>query len=141
MENPMKWGTTIRVAALAAWICTGSASAHRSYLSYQTIPLWIEGSVIRFEHVNPHTRITLQDVAPDGQVRLWVVEGPPQNDLDRGGASLHVPNGGDRLRMCAFAYKSAAELSRIWPGVDFSTRRSELNDGSSPRYVAGNVMV
>ena len=140
----MKNAMTIRTAAVAAFICmsAGSASAHHSFLSYQTAPLWIEGSVVRFEHVNPHTRITLEDRGPDGQVHRWAVEGPPQAALDRRGAGLQVPNVGDRLKFCAFAYKSAADLSRIWPGVDYSTQRwRELIDGSSPRYVAGLVMV
>lgn len=138
----MQRGITIRTAAIVALACTGSASAHHSGFSYQTVPVWIEGSVVRFEHINPHTRITLEDKSADGQVRLWVVEGPPQAALDRRGAELHVPKVGDRLRFCGFPYKSAAELSRLWPGVDFSTQRwTELIDGSSPRYVAGHVMV
>ena len=129
-------------AALAALVCTGSAAAHHSYLSYQTTPLWIEGSVVRFEHVNPHTRITLEERSADGQVRLWAIEGPPPAELDRRGIGVHVPNVGERLKVCAFAYKSVAELSRIWPEVDFSTPRwSEIIDGSSPRFVAGLVMV
>ncbi len=129
-------------AALATLVCTGSAAAHHSYLSYQTAPLWIEGSVVNVEHENPHTRITLEARSPDGQVRVWAVEGPGQTELDRRGAELHVPQVGDRLKVCGFAYKSAEELSRIWPGVDFSTPRwSQMIEGSSPRFVAGHVMV
>ena len=137
MMRTATWATAVTALAWAS-----SVRAHHSFLSYQTTPLWIEGSVVGFEHVNPHTRITLEERSADGQVRLWAVEGPGQAELDRRGTGFHVPQVGDRLKFCAFAYKSAAELSRIWPGVDFSTERwSRVIDGSSPRFVAGNVMV
>jgi hypothetical protein len=111
-------------------------------LSYQTTPVWIEGSVVRFQHVNPHTLITLENRSADGKVQRWTVEGPPQAALDRRDAEVRAPIVGDRLRFCAFPYKPAAELSRIWPGIDFSTpRRSETIDGTSPRVLAGHVMV
>jgi len=111
-------------------------------LAYQTTPLWIEGLVVGFEHENPHTKIMLEERGADGQMRLWAVEGPGQTALDRKGAELNVPKAGDRLKVCGFAYKSAEDLSRIWPEVDFSTQRwSQLIEGSSPRFVTGHVLV
>lgn len=134
--------TATLTAALATLVCTGSAAAHHSYLSYQTAPLWIEGLVVGFEHENPHTKIMLEERSADGQMRRWAVEGPGQTALDRRGAELNVPKVGDRLKVCGFAYKSAEDLSRIWPGIDFSTLRwSQVIEGSSPRFVTGHVLV
>jgi hypothetical protein len=142
MEIPMKREIAIRVAALAALACAGSAGAHHSFFAYQTTPIWITGSVVRFEHVNPHTIITLEGKSAGGQLRRWAVEGPAQAALDRRGSAVDVPKVDDTLKVCAFPYKPAEELSRIWPDVDFSTRRSARPpDGSSPQFVSGRVMV
>jgi hypothetical protein len=132
---------------------------------YATTPLWIKGKVIRFDHVNPHTIITLEDRSDeDGQVRRWAVEGPSQAQLDRrsvdadvrGSAvaqgstgesrtdrtGLYVPKVGEEIEFCAFPYKSPAELSRLFPDADFSRRRSPpAADGSTLQFVAGHVMV
>jgi hypothetical protein len=138
MNKTAAWPTALALAL----VCAGSAAAHHSYLAYQTTPLWIEGLVVGFEHENPHTRIMLEERSADGQMRLWAVEGPGQTALDRRGADLSVPKVGDRLKVCAFAYKSADDLSRIWPEIDFSTQRySQLIEGTSPRFVSGHVLV
>ena len=132
----------ICTGALAALACAGSVGAHHSYLVYQTTPIWIQGSVVRFEHVNPHTIITLEDTGEHGKIRLWAVEGPSQAEVDRRGIGPDVPKVGDTVKFCAFPYKSEAELSRIWPGVDFSKRRATQGaDGTSRQFVAGHVMV
>lgn len=141
----MKSGMAVWAAMLGTLAYTSSAGAHHSGYMYATTPIWVKGSVVRFEHVNPHTIITLEDKAADGQVRRWAVEGPAQSGLDRRGSDIDVPKVGDTLRFCAFPYKSAAEISRdprIRPSVDPSARRSSpAADGSSPQFVAGHVMV
>ena len=109
---------------------------------YDTIPIWVEGTVIGFERVNPHTITTLEERGADGQVRRWAVEGPGPSQLDRMDIGMGVPKVGDIIRFCAFPYRAAEELSRMFPGADFSVRRSSPDSGrSSPRFVAGHVMV
>jgi hypothetical protein len=57
------------------------------------------------------------------------------------GIGSDVPKVGDVIEFCAFAYKPAAELSRMFPGADFSNRRRPLDsDGSPLQFVAGHVM-
>jgi hypothetical protein len=126
---------------LAALACAGSLQAHHSGFMYQTTPLWISGEVIRFEHKNPHTIMTLEERSEDGQARLWAVEGPPQTALDRtGGIFADAPKVGDTIKVCAFPYRPAEEIARdprIWGGPDVSARRSSpATDGSSPQFVA-----
>lgn len=120
--------------ALVAIACAGSARAHHSYFMYDpTTPLWIKGTVVRFDDVDPHSLTTLEDANADGQVRRWVVEGPARSgQLARKDPSLHVPQVGEVLEFCAFPYKSPAEL----PG-DFAVRH--LPPGS--QQVWGHVMV
>ncbi len=109
---------------------------------YETTPVWITGTVVRFEPVNPHTIITLEERTATGQIRRWGVEGPGRDQLDRSGSRMDAPSPGDVIGFCAFPYKPAAELSRMFPGVDFSARRASRElDGPSPQFVAGHVMV
>jgi hypothetical protein len=109
---------------------------------YESIPIWVKGTVVSFERVGPHSLITLEDRSERRQVRRWAVEGPSQAQLDRLGVATNILKVGDELQFCAFPYKSVAELSRIFPGVDFSNRRAlQPADGSSPQFVAGHVMV
>ena len=114
--------------------------AHHSGYMYETTPTWVTGTVVRFERINPHSVVTLEDRGEGGLARRWVVEGPPRDALDRRGVDDYLPQVGDTLQFCAFPYKSAEELSRQWPGVDFSWRSKAATDGSPPR-VAGHVLV
>lgn len=130
---------------LVAIACAGSVLAHHSGYVYQTTPIWISGSVTRFELKNPHTITTVEARTEDGQARLWAVEGPPQTALDRGGESgAYVPKVGDAIAICAFPYRPAEEIardSRIVGSFDVSALSSRTADGASPRLVAGHVLV
>jgi hypothetical protein len=138
----MKKTNATCAAALAALACAGSLQAHHSGSMYDTTPIWVTGTVVGFEPVNPHTVTTLEERSEAGQVRRWAVEGPGQFQLGRLGLRMDVPKVGDIIEFCAFPYRPAAELSRMFPGVDFSARRSSAAaDGSAPQFVAGHVMV
>lgn len=136
------------VAAALALVCAGSVRAHHSGYMYQTTPIWIAGTVTRFELKNPHTITTIEGRSDDGQVRVWAVEGPSQTQLDRrSGDGWHVPKVGDTLKVCAFPYKPAEEIARdtrLTPSLDDSVRRrleATTTDGASPRFIEGHVLV
>lgn len=133
---------TIAAAALAALVCAGPLQAHHTGAVYQATPIWVKGTVVRFEGVNPHTITTLEERGDEGQVRRWAVEGPGQFQLGRLGLVEDTPKVGDVIEFCAFPYKSVEELSRMYPGVDFASRRRTMDaDGTPLQSVAGNVMV
>jgi hypothetical protein len=129
MGMKIKIRAAIGAAGLAALACADSVRAHHSYLTYQTTPFWINGTVTRFELKNPHTVTTLEVESEDGQVREWTVEGPSQTALDRrSGSGEYVPKVGDSLEVCAFPYA---------PPLDESVARRRLE----LRIVAGHVLV
>ena len=135
--------TAIALTGLAALACAGSVLAHHSGYMYQTAPIWISGTVIRFEPKTPHTIMTLEDRSEDGQVRLWAVEGPPQSASRRAGRA-EDPKVGDPIRVCAFPYRPAEEIARdgrIWGGNVPAQRSLSSPAGSSSRFVAGHVIV
>jgi uncharacterized protein DUF6152 len=131
------------LVGLAALACVGSLRAHHSGYMYQTTPIWIRGTVTRFEPKRPHTILTLEDKS-DGQIRTWAVEGPPQTAVDRRtGSGEDVPKVGDTIEVCAFPYRPAEEIARDGriSGGDGAARRSPpTTDGSSRRFVAGYVL-
>jgi len=131
----------IATAALVALACAGPARAHHSGSMYATTPVWVTGTVVRFEGINPHTILTLEEQTADGQVRRWGIEGHGQAQLERMGLIESVPTVGDVVTFCAFPYKSVDELSRMFPRVDFSTRRLSSDSEGSTQFVGGNVMV
>ena len=139
---------TAALAGLATLACAGSVRAHHSGYVYQTTPIWITGTVTRFELKNPHTITTVEGKGEDGQVRVWAVEGPPQTALDRrSGSDEYVPKVGDTLEVCAFPYKPVEEIardSRLKPPLDVAGQRrleSSTTEGASPRLIAGHLLV
>lgn len=152
METPMRTNAAITaagLAGLAALACAGSVQAHHSHFLYQTTPIWISGTVTRFELKNPHAITTLEGRSENGQVLVWTVEGPSQTGLDRrSGSDEYLPKVGDTLEVCAYPYRPAEEIARDsrlpqWK-LDASVQRwleSSTTEGSSPRLILGHMLV
>ena len=138
----MKTTAAIALAGLAALTCAGSVLAHHSGYMYQTTPIWISGTVTRFEPRSPHTIITLEDKSNGGQIRMWAVEGPPQTAVERSSRSgENVPKVGDAIEVCAFPYRPAEEIARdgrIWGGDVPARRGPPIADAR--QFVAGYVL-
>jgi len=98
--------TATLATALAALACVGSARAHHSVSMFDLgKPIWIKGTVVSFEPVNPHVLFTLEERQRDGQVRLWRVEGPGLNSFTRRGVGKDFLQPGDALEVCGFGFK------------------------------------
>lgn len=123
--------TMASAAALAALACAGSLQAHHSGYMFQTTPIWVKGTVVRFEGVNPHTITTVEDKSDGGRVQRWAIEGPGQFQLERMGVEADVPKIGDVIEVCGFPYKE-----------EFSSRaRAVDSDGSPLQRIVGHVLV
>jgi uncharacterized protein DUF6152 len=140
--------TAIGLAGLAAIACAGSVQAHHSHLDYQTTPIWISGTVTRFELKNPHAITTLEGRSENGQALVWTVEGPSQTELDRRkGSDEYLPKVGDTLEVCAYPYRPVEEIAsdpRLVPYLDDSILRrleATTTDGASPRLILGHLLV
>lgn len=101
----------MRIAALvmAAAGALGGASALHAHHSISMIeistPVWIAGTVVRYEPKQPHALITLDEALPDGHVRRWTVEGPTLSRLARYGVPGDLLESGDAIEICGFAPK------------------------------------
>jgi hypothetical protein len=119
------------IVAIAMLGGVGAVQAHHTGSMYEQSPIWIKGTVVRFDRINPHSVITLEDRDDNGQARRWAVEGPAQFQLDRMGVPENFPKVGEVLAFCAFPYKSE-HLARF---------RSQDPDGVPRELIEGHVMV
>jgi hypothetical protein len=123
MEIPMtgkmaSWGA-VPILMLS---CIGIVQAHHSAGMFDFLtPIWVKGTVVSYERVNPHSVMTLEETSADGLTIEWTVEGPSVFQLDRGiKLDLHA---GDVVEVCGFALKQ-----------EFSSRRPES-------FIHGHLLV
>ena len=140
--------TAAGLAGLFALACAGSVQAHHSHLDYQTTPIWISGTVTRFELKNPHAITTLEGMSENGQALVWTVEGPSQTELARRkGNAEYLPKVGDTLAVCAYPYRPVEEIAsdpRLVPYLDDSILRrleATTTESASPRLRSARTRV
>jgi hypothetical protein len=117
-------------AALTALACMASARAHHSISMFDIgRPVWVKGTVVSFELINPHVMLGLEQQGDNGQVERWRVEGPGLNSFTRGGLGRDFLHVGDVIEVCGFAVKDEVRA------------RNPAAAGSAPRSVHGHVVV
>jgi len=80
----MKRKTAPWAAAFAALGCAGTLAAHHSVSTIDvSTPVWVKGTVVRYEPISPHTMFELEARTADGQVQRWTIEGPFPGRLAR----------------------------------------------------------
>ena len=122
---------------MAAWIVVSAAlswpgplTAHHSLVQFDTTaPLWVKGTVVRFDLVNPHVRFFLDQRGEDGQMRRWVVDGPPSNNLARMGIGPNFLKAGDVIEVCGFVLKE-----------EFASQRKLPPANSNPNALSGRAL-
>jgi Family of unknown function (DUF6152) len=107
----MKEKTVLWVAAIVTFACPSAVRGHHSMAMFDIAnPMWIKGTVVRYEAVNPHARIALDQKAPDGSVHRWVVEGPNLNRLGRMNVGIDFLKAGDTIEICGFPFKGQTPI-------------------------------
>jgi hypothetical protein len=124
--------TAVTATALAALACASSVAAHHSISMFDIgKPVWVKGTVVRFEPVNPHIVFALDETTVDGQARRWTIEGSGLNSFNRRGLSRDFLAAGDLIEVCGFAVKD--EVAR---------QRSDANPGNLSRPdIHGHVLI
>jgi hypothetical protein len=115
-EVPMKKAIAMWTAAIAVFAWTGPLAAHHSLARFDTTtPVWVKGTVVRLERVNPHSIIVLDQPMEDGQIQRWAVDGPGPTMLARMGVDTDFLKAGDVIEVCGFLTKEGASSQRALP--------------------------
>lgn len=75
----------------------GPAFAHHSTAIYEFSTTTIEGTVLEFRYINPHSILVLRQSGATGRARIWRLEGYPPGALVREGFSRNSLRPGDRI--------------------------------------------
>lgn len=84
------------IASLGVLAAAPAARAHHAFAAEFDVnqPLTLEGSLIKWEMVNPHSWFHVNVKDKDGKVTLWMIEGGSPNQLIRMGVTKNtVPIG------------------------------------------------
>lgn len=89
----------VRVASVAALcVFSAAASSHHSHGNYLTTEYTeLQGTVVEFQWMNPHTWIYLSVPGDDGETALWVLEGASPAELLRDGWARDDVEVGDTI--------------------------------------------
>jgi len=102
-------------AAIAALAWPGALAAHHSLARFDTTtPMWVKGSVIRFDRISPHARIHLEQ-KDGGQTQRWSIDGPSPNSFGRMGIGEDFLKMGDVVEVCGFPTKAEFEAQPAAP--------------------------
>jgi hypothetical protein len=114
----------IRGTAIALIAATGMATAHHSQAMFVETPVWVTGTIVRYQPIDPHVMIELREPQASGPGRKWIIEGPRRGRLEwilqnngniRDDQILKV---GDRISVCGFPLKKDWDPDRMyndWP--------------------------
>jgi len=91
------------------------ASAHHSFAAEfdDKKPVKLEGSVVRFEFMNPHSWIYMDVKNPEGTTARWAVETGSTNALFRRGWRKDSLRAGDRITVDAFRAKDGSNTGNV----------------------------
>src|SRR6266850_2576234 len=80
------------IVALGAWLMAAPLLAHHAFSSEFDIgkPLKMQGTLTKWEMINPHSWFHIDVKGPDGQVVPWMIEGGTPNSLIRLGITKHT---------------------------------------------------
>ena len=112
------------LAVLAALVSAGSLLAHHSLTNYDiTKAVRVKGTIVRFEQINPHSIIFLDQKDADGQNHRWAIEGPSVLQLKRTGFAKDTLKPGDVVEVCGYVPKEAL----VWQVASADTSTTSLS--------------
>ena len=105
--------TNRAVAAFGAAVLLAAVplSGHHAFSAEFDIeqPLTIEGELVKWEMINPHSWFHLDVEAADGTVSTWLVEGGSPNELIRQGVNRNTVQVGTFLVVEGYRAKDGTE--------------------------------
>jgi Family of unknown function (DUF6152) len=86
--------TTLMLITCAAGMLLGAAtvSGHHAFAAEFDVnkPMKLQGTLVKWEMINPHSWFHINVKGPDGAVVTWMIEGGSPNQLIRLGVTKHT---------------------------------------------------
>jgi len=97
----------VAAAAFASSLLPGAALAHHAFSSEFDVnkPITLQGTVVKWEMVNPHSWFHVDVKGPDGTVVTWMIEGGTPNTLIRMGVTKNSVKPGTPITVEAYLAK------------------------------------
>jgi hypothetical protein len=126
---------TVAVLVASAGILLSAAPswAHHAFAAEfdEKRPIKLQGRVIKWELVNPHSWIHLDVKNPDGTVTQWMVEGGSPNSLFRNGFDKSSLPEGTEIVVEGYQAKDGANRA-VGANLKFADGRRLFMGGSAP---------
>lgn len=127
--------------ACAGALFSVSTPAHHSLAQFDTTaPLWLKGTVVRFERINPHSVIFLDEKKEDSRVLRWAVDGPSAAQLERMSLDPGLLKPGEVIEVCGFAMRDGAAAQRTLPKAD-AANPAPAAPSLSGQVLQGTVLI
>jgi hypothetical protein len=96
----------MKYATAALLLISVGAIAHHSPTMFDnTTAVTVKGTIVRFERVNPHSYLYVDQKTADGRVERWAVEGPGVNLQERRGINADLLTVGATIEACGYVLK------------------------------------
>ncbi len=104
---------TFLLAMFAALVTGGHALAHHAFSAEFDfeLPVTLQGTVAKWEMINPHGWITIDVTGQDGQTIQWMVETSNPNGLMRLGWTKDTLQAGDEVTIDAYRAKDGSNTA------------------------------
>ena len=90
-----------------------SLAGHHSLIQFDTTTgVTLKGTVVRFERVNPHSVLFIDEKSNDGEVRRWAIEGPSLYQLARMVIEKDALKAGDVIEACGYLLKEGTQTPK-----------------------------
>jgi len=103
----MRTKLAVVIAVGGVLLAAGSALAHHAFAAEFDVnkPIKLQGTLTKWEMVNPHSWFHIDVKGPDGKVTEWLVEGGSPNQLIRMGVTKNTVPAGTALLIEAYQSK------------------------------------
>jgi hypothetical protein len=129
----MRAKVALVIAAAGLWMSVVPAWAHHAFAAEfdEKKPLKLQGTVTKWELINPHSWIHLDVKGPDGKVTSWMVEGGSPNALFRLGFTKDSLPPGTEIVVDGYQAKDGANRA-VGKDLTFTDGRRLFLGGSAP---------
>lgn len=107
----MRWSVILGVVGIGLLGVTVPLVAHHAFSAEFDVekPLTIEGKLVKWDMINPHSWFHIEVTEEDGTVVPWEVEGGSPNELIRNGVTKNTVEVGTVLTIEGYRAKDGTE--------------------------------